>query len=735
MLVTDKNTLRSFAPENRLWQGIPGVEVTEKGRIFTVFYSGGHTEETGNYVILCYSDDGGKSFTDPAAVVYERGYRCFDASLWIDPGKRLWLFYTLSPTDMLYAAVCEDPDAETLLFREPRPIAKGILLNKPIIDESGTWLLPVACWRAGIRAPLGPLPDYPEHGAFVYASSDAGKTFVKRGAAHVPDSHFDEHMLLIKEDGQLACYVRTFYGIGIAYSEDGGYTFTEGADSGIPGPDSRFYIGRLSSGRVLLVNHFAFQGRNNLTLQLSEDDGRTFPYKFLLDPRDDVSYPDVKQTADGAIYVVHDHGRGAAYGEDLKRHETEAREILLSRVTEDDILAGALLSDGSFRCRPVSVLTHTDGRDPVLQSIEQPYFDENDCALLEKLDVRQLMTEGLAGSLKRLPRYPGLTETVLSYPEEGHAFIHEAAVISFHGVLYASWYENERLELQGVTPIIERRSFDGGKSWSEKQTIVTDESGQILFCPPVYCIANDRLYLFINEMVSADHMHALRLYRLNEETGDYELIWRRALPFKLNTNAVRLENGTLMLPGRLAELDGFPTTPGVLLQEDGDPEGEWRLVRIAEDGTLPDGASYVHPELSAITKDSYVMMFSRDDNRKVPLVYGSADNGEHWAKVQAHDIPFSDSKIYAGTLSDGRNYVIGNLYPGRSRLAIFFSKPGTVLFDTGYMLEDGVSAVLGYGVRWHYPCAYEADGKLYVICTVNVDEENRRGAVLLTLPL
>ena len=60
MLVTDKNTLRSFAPENRLWQGIPGVEVTEKGRIFTVFYSGGHTEETGNYVILCYSDDGGK---------------------------------------------------------------------------------------------------------------------------------------------------------------------------------------------------------------------------------------------------------------------------------------------------------------------------------------------------------------------------------------------------------------------------------------------------------------------------------------------------------------------------------------------------------------------------------------------------------------------------------------------------------------------------------------------------
>lgn len=40
---------------------------------------------------------------------------------------------------------------------------------------------------------------------------------------------------------------------------------------------------------------------------------------------------------------------------------------------------------------------------------------------------------------------------------------------------------------------------------------------------------------------------------------------------------------------------------------------------------------------------------------------------ETWSDAFSYDIPFSDSKIYAGTLSDGRNYIIGNWYPGREK--------------------------------------------------------------------
>ena len=48
MFITDKSQLEKFSTPYRLWQGIPGIEVTKKGRIFSTFYSGGTKEEVNN---------------------------------------------------------------------------------------------------------------------------------------------------------------------------------------------------------------------------------------------------------------------------------------------------------------------------------------------------------------------------------------------------------------------------------------------------------------------------------------------------------------------------------------------------------------------------------------------------------------------------------------------------------------------------------------------------------------
>ena len=57
MLITQKEQLEKFTTDYRLWQGIPGIEVTKKGRIFSTFYSGGTKEEVNNFVVLLKSDD------------------------------------------------------------------------------------------------------------------------------------------------------------------------------------------------------------------------------------------------------------------------------------------------------------------------------------------------------------------------------------------------------------------------------------------------------------------------------------------------------------------------------------------------------------------------------------------------------------------------------------------------------------------------------------------------------
>lgn len=333
----------------RLWQGIPGIERTPGGRLFAAWYSGGKTEEPGNIVILEMSDDDGKTWTDGLCVVRhdDPEVRCFDEALWMDPRGRLWLFWTQSRLfydgrNGVWCAVCDDPDAAEITFSEPRRLFDGLMLNKPIAASDGTWYFPAALWSAQVIKPLEEHPELDgERLAFVYATADGGETFERRGGANVPGRGFDEHMVVELEDGRLWMLVRATYGVGQAFSSDGGRTWTDAGPSGHTGPNARFFIRRLRSGRLLLVNHVnptyttnpkSWNTRNNLMAMLSEDDGRTWRGGLMLDTRDEVSYPDGAQAGNGDIYLTYDHSR---YG---------AREILMAVFNEEDVLAGRLIS-------------------------------------------------------------------------------------------------------------------------------------------------------------------------------------------------------------------------------------------------------------------------------------------------------------------------------------------------------------------------------------------------------
>jgi len=328
-------------------------------------------------------------------------------------------------------------------------------------------------------------------------------------------------------------------------------------------------------------------------------------------------------------------------------------------------------------------------------------------------------------------------KTIYEPNEKYGKFLHEAAIIEYEGVLYASWYNCKEKELIGVTPIREIRSYDGGKTWTEPNVIATDESGKIMFCPPVYGICDGKLYLLLNQMVAADYIHSLDLYVLDKKTDKFIRLWSRPIPFKLNTNIVSLPNGKLLLPGRMGEIDGFPITPAVLISDSGKIDAEWRLVKVSPNGKLPAGADLLYPETTVFSCNDVLYMFNRNDKRNVPLVYTSSDFGEHWSEVNSHDIPYRSTKIYAGNLSDGRAYVIANTEnQDRSKLVLFVSKKGTpkfnkqlVLFDKRFDKTDMYEC--------HYPSAVESNGKLYIITTAgyNGKELNGKGSVVFTVDL
>ena len=345
MLITDKNELKKYTTEHRIWQGIPSIEVTKGGRIFSTFYSGGIKEDVDNFVMLVKSDDGGKSFSEPIAVLFKKDYRCYDPCLWIDPLGRLWFTWALMRDHATYAVICDNPDADELVWGEERIIGHDVMMNKPTVLSTGEWLFPIGVWNDGVKVLDGDwLTKQKEKFSFVYRTTDQGKTFERIGGADVPDRSYDEHMVLERKDGVLAMYVRTVYGIGVSYSYDRGYTWTKGVDSKLVGPSSRFFMGRLPSGRVLFVNNDSSDIiRRDLTAFLSEDDGKTWKYKLLLDERTASSYPDMAIGPDGYLYITYDRERGALKTR-LEDAYDSAREILYAKITEEDIIAGKVTS-------------------------------------------------------------------------------------------------------------------------------------------------------------------------------------------------------------------------------------------------------------------------------------------------------------------------------------------------------------------------------------------------------
>jgi BNR repeat-like domain len=327
-----------YSTAGRVWQGIPGIERTQQGRLLATWYSGGATEGPENYILLVTSEDDGRTWSPPLLVIDPPiPVRAFDPVLWHDPNGVLWWFWSQSyglfdGRGGVWAIRCSNSSTSTLTWSEPRRLFDGIMMNKPTVLRNGTWLAAGAVW-SHVHAGFVAREDMRElRFSNVYVSEDKGESWSLRGQADVPNRQFDEHMIVERHDGSLWMLVRTITGIGEAVSLDGGKSWTSSRGNVLEGPCSRFFIRRLRSGRLLLVNHYRFQERNNLTAMLSEDEGRTWYGHLVLDERPAVSYPDGIETSDGVSYIAYD------------RERSQAKEILLATFTEADVEAGKPIS-------------------------------------------------------------------------------------------------------------------------------------------------------------------------------------------------------------------------------------------------------------------------------------------------------------------------------------------------------------------------------------------------------
>lgn len=342
-----------YSDEQRDYAMVIGMDRTPKGRIWAAWVAGGDSPKA--YFVAASSDDGGRTWSKPRLVIDAPDaptgleVSVLVGNFWTDPTGRLWLFYDQSLHMFdgragLWAVTCDNPDAEEPVWSAPRRIWHGMTLNKPTVLGNGDWLLPISLWT---RDRIG-VPELREHGhrdldevrmANLFVSTDQGRTWSRRGGVRVPQTDFDEHMVVELKDGRLWLLARTTYGLAESFSSDQGRTWSAAQPSKIQNVSSRFFIRRLTSGSLLLVKNGPIdqrlKSRSHLTAFLSEDEGRTWTGGLVLDEREGVSYPDGFQAPDGVIHIVHD------------RERAKEREILMHRFTEADVRAGRIVSPGA----------------------------------------------------------------------------------------------------------------------------------------------------------------------------------------------------------------------------------------------------------------------------------------------------------------------------------------------------------------------------------------------------
>lgn len=335
--VSSEQVLNKFAPSERLWQGIPSIEWSERddggSRLWASLYSGGPNEPSPyNHTLYYFSDDDGDTWDLAFAIDFagvEDGNRCFDPSIKWD-NKKLYLYWNQTGSffysSMVCCAIVENPgilidgmdSIDNFIIGDPFFCSQGIKLNKPVVLTTGEWLY--SAHNTGNASIVN-----------IYSSLDNGFTWLLKGQAHLENAFFVSESSLVQIDNEgkeLVLFSRTdiSYYQAVNYSHDGGNTWTNADDSGRVCPPSRQCFYRLNSGNIVTAHHFDTYLRQNLFIGLSSDGCRTFAHNLVLDLRLGTSYPDIVQSKDGSIYIIWDYDR---YG---------AKQILFVKIYEDNLL-------------------------------------------------------------------------------------------------------------------------------------------------------------------------------------------------------------------------------------------------------------------------------------------------------------------------------------------------------------------------------------------------------------
>ena len=342
-----------------------------------------------------------------------------------------------------------------------------------------------------------------------------------------------------------------------------------------------------------------------------------------------------------------------------------------------------------------------------------------------------------------------IRRSIIHRADDEFPFLHDTMLAFFGDRLLCAWYNSSEDEIQGKTVIRGRWSDDLGQTWSEPELIAQAEPGSGLhMVPAIFSEENGQFFAYITEMTAHDLPVGYRTYRYDD--GAWAQISRSDAPVLFNTQPVLLSDGRLLSAGRMSAQPGqLPLIPCVMSSGVSAP-AEWRIhplpgpwlegeypLEYPETTLIVGKALLADAEKSADAPGSRITAVTRSDCGPMQ-VFESEDSGRTWSDPRDLLLPVVPAKLCGGTLKCGVQYLICNESAGaegRSRLVIHTRRDASSPFVRTLILFNGADESLSAGPYWHYPCASEREGYLYVSCTASHPDSVRRHAALAVVPV
>ncbi|MBM3739689.1 MAG: hypothetical protein FJW39_28315 [Acidobacteria bacterium] len=312
-------TERVFGPETATGPYKHPASFTEldNGDLFLVYYGGGGEYADATAVFGSRKAKGSSTWSPPRKLAADPFRPLGNGVIWQAPDKALWLFYVVRfeatwSSSRIQVKVSSDRGETwsdpSVLAPEPGMMVRG----RPIVLANGDYLLPVYHETGEDREIVGPdsTSRFLRFNPTTRTWSESGVIRSKKGNIQPAPVAIDAQRLI--------AYCRRGGGYGPvtdgyivrAESTDGGHTWSEGADSAFPNPNSAIDFIRLRNGHLMLVYNHSMSRRTPLRVAISRDNDRTYPYwRDIGEGTNDFAYPVALQAMDGRIHVIYTSNR------------------------------------------------------------------------------------------------------------------------------------------------------------------------------------------------------------------------------------------------------------------------------------------------------------------------------------------------------------------------------------------------------------------------------------------